>query len=498
MEFSPEKQRFFERMDKLELALTFDDVRMRTRSGQHERLPDQVDITSRFSRNVDLKIPLVSAAMNDVTEAPMAIALAQMGGLGVIHSYLTADEQKNQVRKVKFELTGLIEEPFGYKREDTLEYILSDLNKKDRDFRTLLVKDNDEKVVGVLTEHDFEVAEFRGVTVTAEEAMTPLSEMVYASAGTTIDQAFQIMLDRKKIKTVPLLNENGTSAGLYLWKGVRKIKRGDTDKYNLDDQRRLRVGAAIPTSQEGLERIQKMHEYVDVFVLDSADGDSYFAFETLKEAKNSFPDVDIMAGNISEGESARELVEAGADGIKVGQGPGSICKTRPETGIGMPQITAVYECKKAIKDSGVPVCADGGIVNRGDISLAIAAGAHSVMMGKVLAATDKAPGKIITTPSGARVKLFRGMGSQSNIEQHGGTRYYDGYDDTPIAEGVDTYEPYKGQVEKIVLNCVKALRKSMRYVKAKDIEYHRTQTRFRRITNAGLVESHPHDVNVIS
>lgn len=496
---SQEKEVFFQDMAEQGLALTFDDVRLRTSSGRDVTPTESIDIRSRFSRNIELKVPFVSAAMDTVTTAEMAIAMAKLGGLGVIHAGLSIEDQKNEARRVKYHLSGLIEQPVCFEQTRSLESILNECSDRNWDFRTFPIIDNDRQFAGLMTQNDFDLAE--DLSLPVSQIMTPAAEVTTAPGIIAVEDAFRLMIKNKK-KTLPLLDEEGRVAGLYVFSDVKRVVCGDAAQYNVDDKGRLRVAAAVPTDEEALERVGEMlgksGRLLDVAVIDTADGDSYYAFKTLEKLKSEFPDLDVVVGNISEGESARELAEAGADGIKVGQGPGSICTTRIETGIGMPQITAVYESARAVEKYGIPICADGGIRNHGDISLAIAAGAHSVMMGSMLAGTTETPGEIIVLDSGARVKVYRGMGSPSAMKDSAAARKR--YDESgigkPLAEGVESHVPYKGSVVEIVDLCVKALRKSMKYVKASDIESHRQNTRFRRVTNAGLSESHPHDVRV--
>jgi IMP dehydrogenase len=279
---------------------------------------------------------------------------------------------------------------------------------------------------------------------------------------------------------------------------VRSLN-GNPDEYNLDDLGRLKVAAAVPTNEQALERIEAMQGYLDVAVVDTAHGNSIHASQTVSLIKESYPDLEVMAGNVSDGESAKVLVDAGADGVKVGQGPGSICSTRIEAGIGTPQITAIYECVKAIKGSGVPICADGGIVYRGDISKAIAAGASSVMMGRMLAGTDEAPGTT-TLYQGVVLKDYRGMGSLAAFKDSEASRQRYGVDMSrgiPAPEGVEARVQCVGPAKDVVDLCVKDLKISMSYVGSPDIKTHRTRTRFNRITNAGMNESRPHDIMII-
>lgn len=491
-----EKVEFFEKMEQEGLALTFDDVRLSTGSGDRSQLPDTLDISSRFSQHVELKVPFVSAAMDTVTSGDMAIAMAKLGGLGVIHAAMPLEDQRVEVRRVKMEINGLILKPVTVNENETLESVLKTCTENRFSFRTFPVTNDQEKFVGILTEDDFKYPD--NLLARVGEAMTPADKVTSAPVGTTLEEAYHQM-QKKKINTLPLLND-GTVEGLYLFRDVSRIYRA-VGQYNVDPEGSLRSAAAVSTGKDTLERIERIRKYLDVVVIDTADGDSYFAFKTLQEIKAVYPDLDVVVGNISDGSSARQLAEAGADGIKVGQGPGSICTTRRETGIGMPQVTAVYECVKALgKDfAHIPVCADGGIKDHGDIPIAFAAGAHSVMMGRMLAGTKEAPGEVLQRRDGSRVKVYRGMGSPSALQENAASRERYGATDSNIflAEGVEAQVPYEGKIDEVLGLCALALRKSMRYVKAPDITYMREQTRLFRITNAGLRESHPHDIDII-
>ncbi len=334
--------------------------------------------------------------------------------------------------------------------------------------------------------------------------MTPIEMMKSAPGDTSVKQAFDLMKKYKK-KTLPLIEKTtGEVAGLYVLSDVLRIVRGNPEQYNLDKDGRLRVAAAVPTDSEAIERVREMAQYLDVAVIDSAQGDSDYAIDTLKQLvkfrDKEFPHLDIVIGNISNGASALELAKAGADGIKVGQGPGSICSTRVETGSGKPQVTAVYECAEAVAGLDIPICADGGITNAGDISIAIAAGAHCVMMGGKLAGTKETPGEIIMADDRTMVKLYRGMGSPSAMRDSAASRKRYGSNDgsKPLPEGVEAYVPYQGPVADVMHHYILALRKSMGYVGSATIEYHREKTDFWRVTNAGMKESRPHDVAIIS
>ncbi len=491
LEIDPEKLRFFERLADEGLALTFDDVRAQTRSGRDVE-PFEPDLRSKFSRNVDLIVPFVSAAMDTVTDSRMAIAMAQMGGIGVIHAAMDPETQKREVRAVKIKLNGLIENPITVRADDPMQNVINEHGE--RGFHTFPVVDNNGKCVGVLTKRAFD---FFDRTGTVRECMSVRenSGLITVESGTTIKQAYEMMNDQR-LRMLPVLDNEGRVEGLYLWSDVKRIVRGNNTGYNVDEHGRLRVAAAVPTDGSAIDRVQEMHKDIDVVVIDSADGDSYYSFQTLRELKRKFPDLDVVVGNISNPDSARELAEEGADGIKVGQGPGSICSTRPEIGIGRPQVSAVYEIWRQVRDFGIPICADGGIREHGDVPIAIAVGASSVMMGNMLAGTDEAPGEIINLPNGARVKTYRGMGSASAMRESSSARNRYGGDNfnMPLPEGVEGYVPLKGPVADILDACRRALRKQMLYCKTKTIPDHQARALLDRITGAGLAESHPHSI----
>lgn len=489
------KEQFFKYMANQGLALTFDDVRLRT---SRSSVPAaQVKIESRFSKNVALKVPIASAAMDTVTTADMAIGMAKLGGIGVIHAGLPMQQQKTEVRKVKLHLNGLIEKPVTVRDDQSVASVVAMCEDKKFEFRTFPVIDSKQRLVGLLTQNDFDF--YTGTNSTVGKIMTPLKDMVSAGSGTSIKSAYKTMKKHKK-KTLPLVDKDGKVAGLYVLSDVLRIINDNPEQYNLDDNGRLRVAAAVPTSDEALQRVREMRKYLDVAVVDTAQGDSDFALATLQKLKQEFPDLDVVVGNVSEAASALALAKAGADGIKVGQGPGSICTTRTETGIGCPQVTAVYECAQAVEAFNVPICADGGIREPGDISIAIAAGASSVMMGGRLAGTNEAPGEKLVLDSGQVVKLYRGMGSPSAMNDSAASRLrYDVSDQgEPLSEGIESYIPYQGSVLNVMDHYIKALRKSLSYVGAPNIEIHRRETIFWRITNAGIRESHPHDVKIMS
>lgn len=496
--FSAEKVEFFDKLDNQGLAVTYDDVRLRSRAATEE-LPKILDITSRFSRTVELKVPFVSAAMDTVTNSDMAIAMAKLGGIGVIHANQTIEEQYEQVRTVKYAVNGLIEVPKTAHVSETLESVLKRCDEHAWPFRSFPVVNSDGKFVGLLTGSDFRFPDSMKTVV--GDAMKPADQVARAEVGTTLDDAYGIMQERKA-GTLPVIAEDGSVAGLYLFSNVSGIYR-NADAFNRDDQKRLVVAAAVSTGPKGMERADRLIKYADVLVIDTADGDSWYSFQMLRDLKIAFPDVQVVVGNISDGASAVLLAKAGADGVKVGQGGGSICTTRRETGTGMPQVTAVYEAARALQAEfpDVPITADGGIKEHGDVPIAVAAGGDSVMMGRVLSPTKESPGKIVTKPDGSRYKLYRGMGSAAALRENEASRDRYGVNSNGnfLAEGVESLVPYAGEsVAEVIDLCVQALRKGMRYAKAPDLATLRNEGRLRRITGGGLRESHPHDVEIIN
>jgi len=493
----PEKEQFFDTMDAQYLALTYADVRIRTASGHEAEPPEVLDVSSMFSRHVELKVPLVSAAMNTVTESRMAIEMGKLGGLGVIHAAMTIDEQRRAVRDVKMAVNGLIEVPITVRSDWTVEEVENFRREKGHTFSNFPVVDNEGHFVGLLSGKQVQYVD---PTDTVEVAMTPRGQVLTAKKGTTIEQAFGKMRKEKR-STLPLVTKHGAIAGLYIFSDVNRIQR-DIGSFNTDGDNQLYSAAAvstISTTSNTMERVAALEKYLDVVVLDTANGDAWYAFNTLRELKISFPDLDVVVGNISEGESARQLALAGADGIKIGQGPGSICSTRREIGIGRPQVTAVHDAVRALQTEHgqIPICADGGIVEHGDIPIAFVAGAHSVMMGNRFAGTDETPGPVLTGSDGKKYKKYDGMGSEENIRANEASRERYGADgDIFLPEGVSSEVPYKGQMVDEFTLCLLALRKSMEYVKAPNLSYLRENALLTRITNNGLVESHPHDVRV--
>jgi IMP dehydrogenase len=474
-------------------GLTYDDVRLRT--GFSEVMPDDVSLISRFSRNVGLNIPIVSAAMDTVTEFKLAIKLAELGGLGVIHRSLSPDEQAYHVARTKHHLNGRVERPITVQEIRTIEEILNMKAQKGYNFNSFPVVDDEDRLVGIITGNDLIFCD--NISLTARDVMTPTP--LTASVETTMQQAYDLMRRQKK-KALPLINSERRIQGMYIFSDVKRILNGEARHFNVDPRGQLRVGAAIGVREDAFERVEKLvRENVDVVVIDTAHADSSSVYETLKELKSRFPSLDVVVGNISEADSAKKLAEAGADGIKVGQGPGSICTTRIIAGIGCPQVSAVYECAKVADDYDIPICADGGLRYSGDIPIAIAAGAHSVMMGSMLAGVDESPGEIVFV-QGRQWKSYRGMGSLGAMSENASSRerylQIDSGKDKLVPEGVEGLVSCKGKLTVVMHQYVGGLRRGMGYVGAASIEELREKGEFRRITSAGVAESHPHDMTI--
>ncbi len=494
------KEHFFDIRQDQGMAVTYDDVTIMTEASDYD--PDEVSTESYFTANVPLKVPFVSAAMDSVTGAEMAIAMAKFGGIGVINYGLSPKEQKREVRRVKLALNGMVETPVSFSQDMSLEKILRKCDKKGWDFRSFPIVDNAGKLVGMLTSKDFIFS--TDMAEPASAAMTPRDELMVADPDTSIKEAYKRMQKEKK-STLPLVDSEGRVVGMYVYSDVDRIQRGNPNRYNLDDDNRLRVAAAVPTTEQGLRRIGLMRRYVDVVVIDTSTGDNKHARNYLREIKVSFPELDVMVGNISNPKSVKLLADLGADGIKVGQGPGSICTTRRELGYGVPQVTAIYGCAQAARQLNrhVPICGDGGVVFRGDISKAIAARADSVMMGSMLAGTDETPIKPIVLDNGETVVPYRGMGSEGAMRDSAAAkaRYDAKYGNSesrrlPVPQGVEAVVAYKGSVIGILRDALEQLRKSMSGANAGTIKQHQDNTEFWQTTTAGIREAHPHDVMI--
>ena len=471
-------------------GLTYDDVLLIP--AYSEVLPKTVDLSTKFTRHIDLKIPFVTAAMDTVTEAKMAIAIAREGGIGVIHKNMSIEEQARQVAIVKRAENGMIYDPVVIKRGSSVHDAL-DLMAEYK-IGGIPVVDDDRKLVGIVTNRDLRFE--RDVNKRIDEVMTS-EHIVTTHQGTTLEDAAQI-LQEHKIEKLPVVDAQGKLVGLITYKDITKAK--DKPMACKDDKGRLRVAAGVGVTDDTLERMQALiNANADAIVIDTAHGHSKFVIEKLKEAKHSFPNIDIVVGNVATGEAAKMLVDAGADCIKVGIGPGSICTTRLVAGVGVPQLSAVYDVAKALKGTGVPLIADGGLRYSGDVVKALAAGGYSVMIGSLVAGTEESPGETIIF-NGRKFKTYRGMGSLEAMENGSKDRYFQsGTKDVKklVPEGISGRVPYKGTLYEVIYQLVGGLRSGMGYCGAHNIEQLHN-AKFTRITNAGVLESHPHDVSITS
>ena len=469
-------------------ALTYDDVLLVP--AYSEVLPRETDTTSRLTENITLNIPIVSAAMDTVTESDLAISMALEGGLGFIHKSMKIEEQAEHVRKVKRSQSGLILDPITL----NIKSKLRDAEKIMREFKIggIPVVDEEGKLIGIITNRDLRFQKDLGVPV--EKIMTK-ENLITAQDGITMDKAESI-LKEYKIEKLPVVNKKGKLTGLITYKDIQKKK----NKPNAcqDQFGRLRVGAAVGVTPDILDRIEALKSAgVDVISIDTAHGHSKGVIDSAKLVRKKFPDLDLIVGNIATAEGARALAKAGANAVKVGVGPGSICTTRVVAGVGLPQLSAVYECARALKESGTAVIADGGIRFSGDIVKAIAAGADCVMVGSLLAGTEEAPGEMIIY-EGRKFKSYRGMGSIEAMEEGSKDRYFQDVEDDIkklVPEGISGRVPFKGLVSEVLYQLTGGLRAGMGYCGAKNIEKLK-QSKFVKITAAGVSEGHPHDVTI--
>ena len=471
-------------------GLTYDDVLLVP--AYSDVLPRTVDLTTKFSRNIELKVPFVTAAMDTVTEAPMAIAIAREGGIGVIHKNMPIEEQSRQVAIVKRAENGMIYDPVTIKRGRTVGDALNLMSEYH--IGGIPVVDDDNKLLGIVTNRDLRFEQ--NINRKIDEVMT--SENLVTTHQQTDLAAAAKILQENKIEKLPVVDKDGRLVGLITYKDITKAK--DKPMACKDEKGRLRVAAGVGVTADTLERMQALVEAgVDAIVIDTAHGHSKYVVEKLKEAKAAFSDVDIVVGNVATGEAAKMLVDAGADGIKVGIGPGSICTTRVVAGVGVPQLSAVYDVACALAGTGVPLIADGGLRYSGDVVKALAAGGYSVMIGSLVAGTEESPGDTIIF-NGRKFKSYRGMGSLEAMECGSKDRYFQsGVKDVKklVPEGIAGRVPYKGTVQEVIYQLVGGLRSGMGYCGAHTIEeLHRAK--FVRITNAGVQESHPHDVTITS
>ncbi|HEY1005847.1 MAG TPA: IMP dehydrogenase [Sphingobacteriaceae bacterium] len=469
-------------------GLTYDDVLLIP--SYSEVLPRDVDTRTYLTKKIRLNVPIVSAAMDTVTEAELAIAIAQSGGIGMLHKNMSIQRQAEEVRKVKRSESGMIQDPVTL-NEDAL---LGDAFKIMKEFRIggIPVVDGGHRLVGIITNRDlrFEKDPNRPI----REVMTR-TNLVTAVGGTTLGQAEEI-LQEKKIEKLPVVDGQGTLIGLITYKDIQKFKNYPTACK--DEHGRLRVGAAVGVTADTMERVDALvRAGVDVIAIDTAHGHSKGVIDKLKEVKSKYPELQVIAGNVATGDAARALADAGADAVKVGIGPGSICTTRIIAGVGVPQLYAVYECAKALIGRDVPVIADGGIKHTGDISKAIAAGASSIMAGSLFAGVEESPGETIIY-EGRKFKSYRGMGSIEAMESGSKDRYFQDVEDDIkklVPEGIVGRVPYKGTLAEVMYQYIGGLRASMGYCGAATIP-DLQNARFVRITAAGMRESHPHDITI--
>ena len=471
-------------------GLTYDDVLLIP--AYSEVLPRTVSLTTKFSRNIELKVPFVTAAMDTVTEASMAIAIAREGGIGVIHKNMSIEEQARQVAIVKRAENGMIYEPVTIKRGSTVKDALDMM--AEYHIGGIPVVDDSNKLVGIVTNRDLRFQD--DMTMLIDEVMTS-ENLIVTHQQTDLESASKILLEHK-IEKLPVVDDNFKLIGLITYKDITKAK--DKPMACKDSKGRLRVAAGVGVTNDTLERMEALVKAgVDAIVIDTAHGHSKYVIEKLKEAKKAFPNVDIVVGNVATGEAAKMLADAGADAVKVGIGPGSICTTRVVAGVGVPQLTAIYDVAEALKGTGVPLIADGGLRYSGDVVKALAAGGSCVMIGSLVAGTEEAPGETILF-NGRKFKSYRGMGSLEAMENGSKDRYFQaGVKEVKklVPEGIAGRVPYKGTVEEVIYQLVGGLRSGMGYCGAQDLESLHN-AKFTRITNAGVLESHPHEVIITS
>ncbi len=470
-------------------GLTFDDVLLIP--SYSEVLPRNIDLSTKFSRNITLNIPIVSAAMDTVTEAKMAIAIAREGGIGVIHKNMPIEAQAKQVHIVKRAENGMIYDPVTIKRGSTVKDALALM--AEYKIGGIPVVDDERHLVGIVTNRDLRFQKDMGRKI--DEVMTK-ENLITTTQSTNLEAAAEI-LQEYKIEKLPVVDKDNKLIGLVTYKDITKAK--DKPFACKDSKGRLRVAAGVGVTGDALERVDALVEAgVDAIVIDTAHGHSAGVVEVLKKVKAKYPNLDVVVGNIATGEAAKYLVDAGADAVKVGIGPGSICTTRVVAGIGMPQLSAVYDVAKALKGTGVPLIADGGIRYSGDIVKAIAAGGYSVMLGGLLAGVEESPGETIIY-NGRKFKSYRGMGSLEAMEKGSKDRYFqDNEVDVKklVPEGIAARVPFKGSLFEVIYQMIGGLRAGMGYCGAPNIEILHDTAKFTRITNAGVAESHPHDVTI--
>jgi len=468
-------------------AVTYDDVLLLP--AKSSVLPRETDVRTRLTREISLNIPLVSAAMDTVTESAMAIALAREGGIGILHKNMTIRRQAEEVDKVKRSESGMILHPITLGLNRTVRDALEVM--KNYSISGIPIVE-DEKLVGILTNRDLRFEP--NLDLEVSKVMTA-SDLVVAPVGTTLEEA-EVILQKNRIEKLPVVDKNGKLKGLITFKDIQKKRR---HPYACKDKLgRLRAGAAVGVTSDTLERVTSLVEAgVDVIIVDTAHGHSKGVLTMVKLIKSKF-DIQLIAGNVATGEATRDLIKAGADAVKVGIGPGSICTTRVIAGVGVPQVTAIMECAKVASRSSVPLIADGGIKQTGDIAKAIAAGADSVMLGSLFAGVEESPGEKVLY-EGRSYKMYRGMGSLEAMKQGSKDRYFQDVEDDIqklVPEGIEGRVPFKGSLSETVHQMIGGLRSAMGYCGCRTISDMKTKAQFVRMTDAGLRESHPHDIAI--
>ena len=469
-------------------GLTYDDVLLIPQYS--EVLPREVSLASKFSRNITLKTPIVSAAMDTVTEEEMAIAIAREGGIGVIHKNMSIEKQAAQVKKVKRAENVVISDPITIGLDATVAQAAKIMS--DYGIGGIPVVDNDGILKGIVTTRDLRFEQNPNENIT--EVMT--KELITTNNYTNLKEAVEILL-KNKIEKLPIIDSDGKLSGLITYKDITKMK--DSPNSCKDENGRLRVAAAVGIAADTLQRVEALIAAgVDAISIDTAHAHTKSVLGILKEIKKHFPLLDVVVGNIATGDAAKSLVDAGADGVKVGMGPGSICTTRVIAGIGIPQLSAILNVANAIEGSGVPIIADGGIRYSGDIVKALAAGADSIMAGSLFAGVEESPGETIIY-NGRKFKSYRGMGSIEAMQQGSKDRYFQDMEDDIkklVPEGIAARVPYKGNLSEVVYQLIGGLRAGMGYTGSKDIASLKKNATFVRITNNGVIENHPHDVSI--
>jgi IMP dehydrogenase len=468
-------------------GLTFDDVLLIP--AESDVLPNGVDLSTYLTKNIKLNIPLMTSAMDTVTESTMAIAIAREGGIGVIHKNMTIEDQATEVDKVKRSENGVISDPFFLYPQNTAQ----DAENLMRKYKIsgVPICEEDGTLVGILTNRDMRF--MTDYSVKIADVMTPKEKLVTAMSGTTLEEAKKILM-ASKVEKLPLIDQNGKLTGLVTIKDIEKsLKYPNTAR---DSQDRLLCAAAVGITGDMLDRAKALVDaHVDALVLDSAHGHSKNIMKAVDTVKNAFPQISLIAGNVATAEATEALIKAGADAVKVGIGPGSICTTRVVAGIGVPQITAIYDSAEMADKYGIPIIADGGIKYSGEIVKAIAAGGSVVMVGSLVAGCEESPGET-EIYQGRQFKVYRGMGSLGAMSKGSADRYFQTGTKKFVPEGVEGRVPYKGPVGDTVYQMMGGLRSGMGYVGCHNIQELRTNARFIKITGAGLVESHPHDVYI--